>query len=138
MTDTEKNAAWLPTVKSLMRKIAADYNVSSQTPNMGYKLRYGPTITTSLALPVQPSQNVVTWFYQLVAFHQSTNPTHGVTLIGATNFTPTPGRTIYYHPLGNIAFAAPEPSPYDEPPIVQPPPSCIPCIEPIYIARGPA
>jgi len=136
MTDTEKNAAWLPTVKSLMRKIAADYE--SRAPGITYKLRYGPSITTSLALPVQPSNNVVTWFYELVAFHQTKQPSHGVMLLGAYNITPQPGRTIYFHPLGNIQFATPEPSPYDEPPIVQPPPSCIPCIEPIYIARGPA
>ena len=138
MTDIEKNAAYLPTVKRLMRKIAADYNASSQTPNMKYRLTYGATVQTALQLPVQPSQNVVTWFYELVDFHRTFSPNHGVQLMAATNITPTPGRTIFYHPLGNIQFAAPEPSPYDEPPIVQPPPSCIPCISPIDIARGPA
>lgn len=137
MTDIERNAAWLPTVKSLSRKIAADYGITCGVPNMQYKLLYGAGVQTALQLPVQPSMNVVGWFYELVAFHKTMMPTHGVVLMGATNIVPITGRTIYFHPLGDIQFAAPVPGPYDLPKPDDLPIQCLPCISPIVIARGP-
>lgn len=137
MTDAEiiaQNAAWLTYLRSRLWKIAWDFRVTSQTPGMRFKLRWGTSETDGLNLPQPPSASVVTWWSEITAYHKTLFPTHKLSLTGATIYTPESGKTVFIPPTGMV-YAAPLPGPYDLPKPDELPIQCIPCIVPPQTAR---
>lgn len=126
----DKNDAWFPTFKQLVRRIGETYRAISLSPSMGFKVTYGPGATPGWNFVTNPGAEVLALCEQLKGFHQSLYPTHQIRIDAGTNIVAGP-LNINRVPMG----AAPGTTWPDLPDPHQLPPTCIPCIVPPQTAR---
>lgn len=128
----DKNDAWLPLFKQLMRKIGESYRAASLSPSIGIQATWGPNVTPSWNFVTNPGADVLALCEQLKTHHQSLYPTHKIRIDAGTNITPISGLNINRIPMG----AAPGTQWPDLPDPHPLPPTCIPCIVPPQTARS--
>jgi hypothetical protein len=128
----DANAAWLPEMKRLGRLLLADRRTQTGNYGLRMRLRYGAgveMINPSNFTPALTSFGMGV-LLQMRDHHMNTMG-HSRTMVDFGQFDVMPGKTVYLVSVAPASGAQPSPNPYDEPPIQNIPPSCIPCISPI-------
>lgn len=124
-----KNAQWVPEMKRLGRLILADRRTQTGNYSLRMRLRYGgdTELFNPAAYTPALTPQALGWVHEL--------RNHHFNVMSTTRLVPDfgqyeilPGRTVYTTSVAPAATPQPSPNPYDEPPIQNIPPACLPCI----------